>query len=488
MKTRTRRTNRWSAIAAVVVVVAVLTMVSGCPDGSLLGLVGENGELSADADLSSLTVSEGELIPAFDPATTEYTVSLDSAHTTVVVTGTPADSRATVCDNSGAGQGLESGANPITINVTAEDETTTKAYVVTVNRGAVGEVDTTFDPGGGVNGTVLAVAIQPDGRIVIGGAFDRVDGIVRNYVARLNADGSVDSTFEPGAGANDTVRALVVQGDGRIVIGGQFTSVGGAARSGIARLNADGSLDTSFSADANQTVRALAMQSSGQIVIGGQFTTVHGVPRANIARLNSDGSLDADFDPGDGGWVRAVAVQSDDRVVIGGDFSTVEGEARRYIARLNADGSVDHTFNPGSGADESVYAVAVQSDGRIVIGGDIYEVDGAPYNRVARLNANGSPDTTFDPGSGPNRLPEALAMQSDGRIVLGGNFSTVDGVTRNRIARLNSDGSLNGSFDPGLGANGSVNALAVQADGKVVMGGAFISVDGVTRNRIARLR
>ncbi|MEM6321521.1 MAG: delta-60 repeat domain-containing protein, partial [Bacteroidota bacterium] len=165
--------------------------------------------------------------------------------------------------------------------------------------------------------------------------------------------------------------------------------------------------------------------------------------------LSQDGSLDTSFDPGSGtnATVQSVAVQSDGKVLIGGDFTTVNGTSRARIARLNADGSLDTSFDPGSGTNGDVQSVAVQSDGKVLIGGFFTTVDGTGRRRIARLNADGSLDTSFDPGSGTNATVQSVAVQSDGKVLIGGDFTSVDGTSRNSIARLNADGSLDTSFD-----------------------------------------
>lgn len=175
-----------------------------------------------------------------------------------------------------------------------------------------GHLDVGFDPGNGADEEVLAVALQPDGKVVIGGRFNTIDSTARSRIARLNADGSLDASFNPGSGANDQVHAVAVQPDGKILIGGIFTMVNGTARNRIARLNADGTRDNSFNA-ASGSVHAMAVQPDGKILIGGTFTLVNGTARNRIARLNADGSVDTSFDPGTGADepVDAVAVQPD---------------------------------------------------------------------------------------------------------------------------------------------------------------------------------
>jgi uncharacterized delta-60 repeat protein len=354
-----------------------------------------------------------------------------------------------------------------------------------------GHLDTGFDPGTGADDEVLAVAVQPDGKVIIGGNFTTFGGTGRNRIARLNADGSLDTSFDPGTGTNNRVYAVAVQTDGKVLIGGSFTTVNGTARNRIARLNGDGSLDTSFDpgTGANNTVRSVIIQSDGKVLIGGDFTEINGTSRNHIARLKANGSMDTGFDPADGasGTVYAVALQPGGKVLIGGSFITVDGTARNRIARLNANGSLDTVFNPGSGANNWVDAVAVQPDGKVLIGGVFATVDGTSRAMIARLNTDGSLDASFDPGAGANAIINDVAVQSDGKVLIGGAFATVDGTARNRIARLNTDGSLDASFDPGAGANDTVWSVAVQPDGKVFIGGKFTTVSGTGRNRIARL-
>jgi uncharacterized delta-60 repeat protein len=361
-----------------------------------------------------------------------------------------------------------------------------------------GANDPTFNPGDigfgngdGANGIVETTSIQADGKIVIGGAFTSYNGVARNRIARLNADGSLDASFNPGTGANDIVRTTAIQSDGKIIIGGFFTSYNGVARNRIARLNTDGTLDASFNpgTGANAAVLSSSIQTDGKIIIGGFFTSYNGVTRNFIARLNTDGTLDASFNPGIGAneWVYATSIQADGKIIIGGGFTSYNGVARNRIARLNADGSLDASFNPGTGANGMVWTTSIQSDGKIIIGGNFTSYNGVARNRIARLNADGSLDASFNPGTGANSAVWTTAIQADGKIIIGGDFTSYNGVVRNRIARLNTDGSLDPSFNPGTGANNGISTTSIQADGKIITGGLFTSYNGVTRNFIARL-
>jgi uncharacterized delta-60 repeat protein len=355
-----------------------------------------------------------------------------------------------------------------------------------------GALDTGFDPGSGANSTVQAVAVQPDGKVLIGGHFTQVNGVARNHIARLNGDGSLD-TFKLHIGANGDVKAIAVQPDGKILIAGDFTEVDCADRNHIARLHADGSLDTSFNPGdgLDGSVEDLALQPDGKVLVGGHFTQVDGVACNYIARLNADGSLDASFDPGDGpnGPVETLALQSNGKVLIGGQFTQIDGFTVNRIARLDENGVLDMTFIPGAGADDTVYAIAVQPDGKVLVGGNfihVYYVDSGG-ERIARLDADGSLDGSFSLAAEANNMVRAIALQADGKIIIGGWFTQVNGEERNRIARLNKDGSLDASFNPGDGPSLAVEAVAAYPYGKAIIGGYFTEVNGEEHNHIARL-
>jgi len=164
-------------------------------------------------------------------------------------------------------------------------------------------------------------------KVLVGGNFDLVDGVRRLGIARLNADGSLDAGFDPkkvtynGGSADLRGVVSVVQDDGKVLIGGYFwASNNGVNRYGIARLNSDGSLDTGFTASPDYSVQAIALQDDGKVLIGGSFNFVNGVSRNGIARLNPDGSLDAGFDPGSGSFYNPdfIILQLDGKILIRG--------------------------------------------------------------------------------------------------------------------------------------------------------------------------
>jgi uncharacterized delta-60 repeat protein len=198
------------------------------------------------------------------------------------------------------------------------------------------------------------------------------------------------------------------------------------------------------------------------------------------------GSLDAGFNPGSGAddSVAAIAVQPDGKVLIAGSFRHVNGVARDLVARLYPNGTLDPTFHPASDPISStrLYAVLVQPDGKIVIGGAFSKYNNVALNSIARFNPDGSVDATFNIGDGVRGDVLAMVRQPDGKLLVGGWFDLYNGV-----ARVQPNGALDASFDPGAGADDLIEAMVLQRDGKVLIGGDFTSYDNVGRNRIARL-
>ena len=246
------------------------------------------------------------------------------------------------------------------------------------------------NPYPGANAAIFAMAVQPDQNVVIGGAFTAYNAFLRNRIARVNYDGTIDQTFNPGNGADGLVTSLALQTDGSILMGGDFLSVNGVNRYHVARLTPLGGVDTSFNPGlgADDTVWSLALSTNGSVVIGGQFNNFNNYPRDHVARLDSTGNVDLTFDTsslGLDGTVWAVAPQTDGKVVIGGDFTMVGGFLRSRIARLNADGSLDTSFDPGLGANDTVYTLLVQPDGNILVGGAFTQFHTALHHGLTRL-------------------------------------------------------------------------------------------------------
>lgn len=351
-----------------------------------------------------------------------------------------------------------------------------------------GSVDGGFVLSGVPDQPVYAVATQPDGKLVVGGEFQRVGTVSRVRLARLQADGSLDGTFLMPDGPNGAVRGLAVQADGRILVGGDFGAYRGQTQRYFLRLRADGSLDTDFALGdgPNGPVHAVALQADNRILVGGGFGAFAGQPRTYLARLQADGRLDPTFAPVVDGFVRVVAVGGDGRIWVGGDFSNVGGRYRRAVARLLPGGALDETFDPAAGPNGSVYALQVVPDGRLWIAGTFSEVNGWGSTYVSLLGATGLPEPSFR--ASLNNVVYAMIRPSDGRILIGGEFTQAGGQPASRVARLRSDGTPDPSFDVGVGADATVWSLGTMSGEKLVVGGAFTGFGGDSgRGRLVRL-
>ncbi|MBH8559365.1 T9SS type A sorting domain-containing protein [Hymenobacter negativus] len=352
--------------------------------------------------------------------------------------------------------------------------------------------------GASFNGEVFAVQLQPDGKVLVGGNFTSLnDRAAPAYLLRLNADGTLDTGFSPGQnGLNGKVYSLVLQPDGKVLVGGEFT----APRNRVLRVNADGSLDPNFNpggAGANDFVRILALQPDGKVLVGGNFSTYNGSGPGRLTRLLADGTLDTGFNPGGAGasaLVTVLLVQPDGLVLVGGQFTSYNGGGPARLTRLLANGLPDPTFNPGGAGATSpgstdaspMQALVLLADGRILAGGRLtaYNGDASVPDGLLRLLANGLPDPTFNPGgTGLNAGVRALVQQPDGKVLVGGlTFTTYNGNANapDGLLRLNADGTLDTGFNNGSprGVNASVYALALQPDGKVLVGGLFTTYNG----------
>ncbi|MEO6785855.1 MAG: immunoglobulin domain-containing protein, partial [Chthoniobacteraceae bacterium] len=417
------------------------------------------------------------------------------------------------------------------------------AGVVRLN--ADGSVDPAFAVGSGANSTAYAVVWQPDGNLVIGGDFTSFNGSTVSRLVRLTSTGSVDSTFTAtadstvfqimrrpsdgdlwvagGFGVIDDVTrrglarlrasdggfdasvnsgtglvngavgttGLVLQADGKVVIGGNFAGYNGSTQYGVARVNADGSLDAAYTPGGtgldNQVV-GVFLDGAGNTLLGGYFNFINGTPHLGLARLlAANGNLDVTFTTNASFYsqVYAVTTQPDGASLVGGPFNVVNGIYRSRVARLNPDGTLDTAFNAGLGCDNYVTSIAVGGDGKVVVGGGFTMVNGLPNLRVARFNADGSLDSTFQSAGDINNEVSTVAVQRDGKVLIGGYFTAARAVQRRYLARLKADGTLDSDFVPI--ADARVRAIVVQPDTKILVVGEFTNVNGVATGSIARL-
>ncbi|MEM7194419.1 MAG: hypothetical protein AAF402_05680 [Pseudomonadota bacterium] len=356
---------------------------------------------------------------------------------------------------------------------------------------ADGDVDLSFDAGEILNQFNVGrkVVVDSSGKIFVSGEFVDIEGHRTRGVARFNSDGTIDTTFTADVFNERSVTffapvTMAVLSDGKLLIGGEFTSVDGEAQSFLARLNTDGSLDTSYTPDVSSFVESIHIGIDGKTLIGGRFSTVNGVSRLSLARLNADGTLDTNFVPAAiDATVFVVRQHTDGSIYIGGVFDQVGGVAHEGIARLNSDGSLNSDFS--AQADFSVNAFDIRDDGHVIVGGDFGNITTTaengtmtttPRSRMAILSPDGELDPDFDPA--PNSSVNAIEIRNDGLIAVGGRFSQIDGAASGRFAVLEADGDVVGSLsDDFVGFN--VESVAWQSDNKPVFTIATsVSVDG----------
>lgn len=360
-------------------------------------------------------------------------------------------------------------------------------YEVVTRPDFMGRLGTGFS-----GGTIDAVEAQDDGKILVGGSFTALNGSSRGKLVRLNIDGTEDLTFKAniGTGFNTKITAIVCQPDGKVIVGGSFTTFNSNPRGSIVRLNADGSEDLAFSANvstgANSAIYGLALQADGKIVVGGWFTTFAGVARKYLIRLNADGTFDSAFYTALGtsfnDSVYKIALQADGKILVGGNFTSVNGVSSTRLARIGTAGTVDSAFSSNLGAGfDSVPIVLVEAGSGIIVGGYFTK-------KLARLAADGTPDSTFSSNLGTgfdNTAYSGLYFQ--GSVIVGGNFSTLNGVTRPYLAvidpatGLQNTALLNQIVTSGVEAG--VFAMALKNDA-LMFGGNFQAFNSSTVDRL----
>jgi len=463
------------------------------PDEGGYSVVVENSFGSVTSLVASLTVNDPFIIAQ---PTNQYWDLGQSGFFTVAATGTQPLNYQWLKDGLALANGTNvTGVANSLLTINRLTETDAGAYAVVVGNqyGSLTSVvarmdlnlitaDASFNPGVG-GGSILCLAIQPDGKVLVGGDFSSLGGQSRRSLGRLMVDGTVDAAFKTNA-ANGVVNCLAIQPDGKVLVGGDFSSLGGQSLRSLGRLMVDGTVDAAFKTNTAKgcLVYCLAIQADGKIVVGGFFSNIGGQSQTNLGRLNMDGTVDRTFNPSVSGVVYCLAVQPDGKILVGGLFNRLGGQARPYLGRLNMDGTLDTTFNPG--AEGYVYCLAVQPDGKILVGGYFSKLGAQARPYLGRLNGDGTLDTTFNPGA--NNGVFSLAMQTDGKVVVGGNFTALGGQTRQHLGRLNTDGTVDAAFNAGV--NGDYcSCLSIQADGKIVVGGSFGALGGQPRSNIGRI-
>jgi uncharacterized delta-60 repeat protein len=387
-----------------------------------------------------------------------------------------------------------------------------------------GSLDQTFEQisvGTFSNGPsqVLDMEYLPDGKILMSGGFFFVNNSPRRGLFRANSDGRVDTTF-PDTQVSGVIYTITRDAGGKIYVGGNFSQIWGSpSHRNIARLNADGTLDAAFNYASQNffEIYDITVQPDGNVLVGGAY---------DITRVNQNGAEDPSFNidiTGSPAIGFKVLVQPDNKILVAGQFNLANGVARGNLARFNADGTLDTSFVPVSMPSHQILDLALQPDGKILVAGsagnarrlnangtldvifsgttnaanNYWDIEYLPDGKVLlagpdlrRFNADGSADTTLATVGSDFLFTfiYKMAVQPDGKIIIVGNFTSVNGVSRNRIARINPNGTLDASFNPPGGANATVNAVTLLPDGKILIGGEFTSFNSdANKKYIARL-
>ena len=354
-------------------------------------------------------------------------------------------------------------------------------------------IDTTFNMGTGSNSTIFTSTIDENGKILIGGTFTSYSGSSVNRITRVNTDGTRDTSFNIGSGFDAAVYTILPVSQSKTLVGGSFTSYSGSSYSYLTRINSNGTVDSTFTNPRlSNIVYTVATQSDGKIIVGGDFTNI-GYSEPYLLKLTPQLDPDTTFNPGVGpaADVYTFATQSDGKIILGGVFTTYSGSASNRLVRINTDGTRDTSFNVGTGFNSNVFVTRVQSDGKILVGGTFTSYSGsAAQNRIIRLNSNGTRDTTFNQGTGFNNgTVYDLQLQSDGKIIAIGTWTlTYSGSSAIRIARINTSGSLDTTFNTGTtGLSGTNYSAQIQSDGKIIVVGASSTYSGSAAQRIRRI-
>lgn len=349
-------------------------------------------------------------------------------------------------------------------------------------------LDPGFDPGTGADAQVTCVLPRTDGKVMVLGSFLAYGGSPAGQVALINADGTLDPSFSAGVGFNGPVQDAVMQPDGKVLVCGQFTSYNGTVLPGrLIRLMPDGTLDPGFQQlpSGFASINSISLMDDGRIVLGGNMGATN---QTRVCRLLATGVPDPSFNTwlAFNNFVSDVDVLADGKILVVGGFTMVHGVQRNKVCVLNADGSLHTGFDPGSGPDQIPNHALVTSAGRIVLAGAFQQYNSTPAHRIVVLQADGSIDPQFASGAGYNASVTHLSEAADDALWVAGNMATFNGTEVAALHKLMPDGSVVHLFPATNALDGPPIGLA-STNGSVIIGGSFTTVNGVQRVRLARL-
>jgi uncharacterized delta-60 repeat protein len=364
----------------------------------------------------------------------------------------------------------------------------------------------------------LGAVVQPDGKIIVFGAFTSFNGVPAGRLIRLNSNGTVDATFNSniGTGADTTLSSVILQADGKMVLIAEpfatiFSSFNGTSVPRLVRLNADGTIDATFLANigtgvsetgSGTAIYGIIQQSDGKLLIGGGFTQFNGASVGRLIRLNSNGTRDTAFSATHGSGfsniVNRTIAQPDGKIIVLGTFTSFNGITANRILRLNSDGSRDVLFstNTGTGSSNAINNFSLGAEGKLYLSGVMSEFNGTTVPRMVRLNSDGTIDTAFLTAIGTGPLPPGgiidMRVEPSGKIIVfGGTIPSFNGTAVPNLVRLNSDGTIDTAFLTAIGTGPSSNffnvVLQPELDDKIIVFGGFNSFNGVSARALVRL-
>ncbi|MFK7784832.1 MAG: T9SS type A sorting domain-containing protein [Crocinitomicaceae bacterium] len=349
------------------------------------------------------------------------------------------------------------------------------------------DVSFNFPPGGG--GTYSRVVKDSLGQYYFlwnGGAGD-------GTVYQTNSNGTINDDYYYTSSDQIQQFDACIDPSGKLIV---------ARADGMRRYLTNGSLDPNFNFQngANDDVHIVRTLPSGKTIIAGKFTAYNGVSRLGMARLMPDGQLDITFDPGvtlfnsvmNGAAIRDVEIQNDGKILVGGSFNSYSVATQKHLLRLNADGSLDTTFVIGNGLSGPVNEIIIRPDQKILVGGEFLYYDQFGPNQqfmrsVGVLEPNGTPDATTMFGTYQCSFVKTMELLPNGQLLLGGQLSVYNFQPVSEIIRLNTDASLDATFDVGTGVDYLVSDLELQSSGNIIVSGWFNDFNGTTVDQVFRI-
>lgn len=308
-----------------------------------------------------------------------------------------------------------------------------------------GQVDTSFINGSGFNGNVESIAVTSTGKLMVCGWFTAYRGVSVNRIVRLNIDGTLDNSFNSGSGFNDIVRQIIVLNDNSIIAVGDFRSYNGTSCNYICKITPTGAVDTTFVSNIgtgfnNQTAH-INIFSSTEVLVGGYFTTFNGSTSRALIKLNTTGTVNTNYGTLINGYsnvqgIMATHVFPNGNILIGGNFTTYNGVSKNNLALISGKTLIS-SFNQGTGPNNIVTSIQRSGSNKFLISGDFTTYNGLNYSKLVFLNDDSTVDTTFTPGGGFNSFARTSEVQTDGKLLIGGDFTSYSGTPVNRLIRLN---------------------------------------------------